>query len=237
METTPESRPPRQNFNLHADAPRQNLARQNVWQGDCGKECPTPEFTEATQRLFQHVVAWRLQLCCTEPAYGPVTTLHRACNYVAQDAYGCMGPAIMLHRYSIWLQRACTYAAQVQHMAAWGLHLCCTGPACGCMASAIVLHRATRWVHSCTGPADGCMGLAVLLHRASMWPAIMLHTYLIPQCVGGGVSLGSESSSVSSVWKSGNQGTCESGKLRTSKQVNYQNQNYFCPKCLQDLDL
>ena len=84
--STPESRPPRQNFNLHADAPRQNLARQNVWQGDCGKECPTPEFTEATQRLFQHVVAWRLQLCCTEPAYGPVTTLHRACNHVAQDA-------------------------------------------------------------------------------------------------------------------------------------------------------
>ena len=116
--STPESRPPRQNFNLHADAPRQNLARQNVWQGDCGKECPTPEFTEATQRLFQHVVAWRLQLCCTAPAYGPVTTVHRACNYVAQDAYGCMGPAIMLHGYSIWLQRACTYAAQGQHVAA-----------------------------------------------------------------------------------------------------------------------
>ena len=46
-----------------------------------------------------------------------------------------------------------------------------------------------------------------------MVAARVLATHLIPGCVGRGVRLGSESSSGSSVWKSGNLVTWKSGNL------------------------
>ena len=76
-----------------------------------------------------------------------------------------------------------------------------------------------------------------------------LATYLIPGCVGRGVRLGSEGSSVGGgggggVWKSGNLGIWRSGGLeiqkfggpKNQKHKNSQNSNPFCPKCRQGLD-
>ena len=71
-------------------------------------------------------------------------------------AYGCILPTLMLHRCSIWLHRACTYAAQGQHVAAWRLQLYCTGPPDGCIGPATMLHRASRWLHgACNSAAQG----------------------------------------------------------------------------------
>ena len=61
-----------------------------------------------------------------------------------------------------------------------------------------------------------------------------LATYLIPGCVGRGVRLGSEGSSVGGgggggVWKFGVQ------KIKKKNKIS-QNSNPFCPKCRQGLD-
>ena len=104
------------------------------------------------------------------------------------------------------------------------------------------------------GPAnylDGC------LSQQHIIAARALATYLIPGCVGRGVRLGSEGSSVGGggggvgggVWKSGNleiwksrnfeicgPGNPEMWGPKNQRNKNSQNPNPFCPKCRQGLD-
>ena len=80
----------------------------------------------------KHMGAQGQQWCCTRPAYG----------YTGLEN-GCTGPAIVLHRASIWLDRACNCDAQGQHVAAWGPQFNCTRPAFGRLGPAILLHMAS----------------------------------------------------------------------------------------------
>ena len=133
----------------------------------------------ATQ--VQHTAAKGVHLCCTGAAYG------------------CIGPALMLHRASMWLHgvcnclhratrlhRACNHAAQGQQMAAWGFQFCCTGPACGLQL------YCTRPAYGSFGvafavrrPACGCIQPAIMLHKASMY----LHRACTKACQHTGTHL------------------------------------------------
>ena len=63
--STPESRPPRQNFNLHADAPRQNLGRRKE---TVARNAPRQNLEKPRKGYFS---MW----------------LHGACNYAAQSQH------------------------------------------------------------------------------------------------------------------------------------------------------
>ena len=135
METTPESRPPRQNIRLHARIDHFHARiKAPTPEFESPRRRPTPEFGTPkclARRLWQGM---------------PHARIYRS-RAKAISASGCMSPAIMLHRASIWacndpawglqlcctgriwLHGSCNYATQVQHMAATGVHLGCTGAA------------------------------------------------------------------------------------------------------------